>query len=65
MVSTEQLTSFRENGYLIVRDLLTEPEIKSLQQWAQQVHDWEPTAESEFMPYEVNTILAILKTFID
>lgn len=59
MVSAEQLASFRENGYLIVRDLLTEPEIKSLQQWAQQVHDWEPTAESQFMPYEVSKMMRI------
>lgn len=63
MVSTEQLTSFRENGYLIVRDLLTEPEIKSLQQWAQQVHDWEPTAESQFMPYEVRKRISNFATF--
>ncbi len=53
MVTKEQLEFFEENGYLIVRDFLSETEVKDLQDWAQQVHDWPATPESDFMPYEV------------
>jgi hypothetical protein len=53
MVSDKQLEFFKKNGYLIVRDFLTADEVKNLQQWAQEVHDWTPTPGSSFMPYEV------------
>lgn len=53
MVTTEQLEFFKKNGYLIVRDFLSEQETKDVQQWAQEVHDWKTTDEAEFMPYEV------------
>lgn len=52
-VTGEQKSFFKENGYLVIRDFLSPEEVKSLQTWAQEVHDWQPTTESEFMPYEV------------
>ncbi|KAM0256580.1 hypothetical protein ACHAQJ_004867 [Trichoderma viride] len=52
MLSSEQVASFKVNGYLIVRDILNDAETKDLQRWAQEVHDWTPTVESQFMPYE-------------
>lgn len=53
MLSAEQVAFFKTNGYLIVRDILDDAETKDLQRWAQEVHDWIPTAESAYMPYEV------------
>jgi len=55
MVSEQQVKFFNENGYLIVRDLLSENEIQNLKKWTQEVHDWIVTLDSEFMPYEVCT----------
>lgn len=55
MVSSEDIASFKKNGYLIVRDFLSAEEIRDLQSWAQEVHDYEATETSEFMPYEVTT----------
>ncbi|KAK3182130.1 hypothetical protein K4F52_006499 [Lecanicillium sp. MT-2017a] len=52
MVSSEDIASFKKNGYLIVRDFLSAEEIRDLQSWAQEVHDYEATETSEFMPYE-------------
>lgn len=57
MLSSEQVASFKANGYLIVRDIFSDAETKDLQRWAQEVHDWTPTAESQFMPYEVRSFL--------
>jgi 2-aminoethylphosphonate dioxygenase len=52
MVSPSDLTSFQKNGYLIVRDFLTPSELTNLQKWAQEVHDWPPTRDAAYMPYE-------------
>lgn len=54
MVSEDQVSFFKDNGYIIIRDFLSPEEVKSLQSWAQEVHDWTPTPESEFMPYDVS-----------
>ena len=54
-VSKEELDSFHKDGYLIIRDLMTPAQTQSLRIWAQQVHDWVPTPDSQFMPYEVLT----------
>jgi len=62
MVTSEQSAFFQKNGYLIVRDFLSPEEVKNLQAWAQQVHDYTPTEESDFMPYEVRCQLACLRT---
>lgn len=53
MLSPQQIQFFEEKGYLIVHDLLSDAEVKDLQAWAQEVHDWTPNNESSFMPYEV------------
>jgi hypothetical protein len=52
-LTPENVSFFKSNGYLIIRDLLSQSETQDLQRWAQEVHDWEPTADSIFMPYEV------------
>ncbi|KAJ5912587.1 hypothetical protein N7504_001470 [Penicillium tannophilum] len=51
-LTPEQLQSFQENGYLLVRGFFSEPEAKTLQQWAQEVHDLPRTADVPWMPYE-------------
>lgn len=51
-LTPEQLQSFQENGYLLVRSFFSEPEAKKLQQWAQEVHDLPRTADVPWMPYE-------------
>lgn len=51
-LTPEQLQSFQENGYLLVRGFFTEPEAKTLQQWAQEVHDLPRTPGVPWMPYE-------------
>lgn len=53
MVTADQLGFFKNNGYLVVRDFLTSSEVKDLQKWTQEVHDWTPGPDSDFMPYEV------------
>lgn len=53
MVSANDVSFFKDNGYLIVRDFLSAEEIRDLQAWAQDVHDYKPTETSDFMPYEV------------
>ena len=53
MLSQEQIEFFRLKGYLILRDVLSEAETKSLQQWAQEVHDWPTDVKSPWMPYQV------------
>ncbi|OAP61447.1 hypothetical protein AYL99_03650 [Fonsecaea erecta] len=52
LLSEQQLQLFRKNGYLILRDVLSEEQTKNLQQWAQEVHDWPTDANSPWMPYE-------------
>jgi hypothetical protein len=52
-VDAEDVDFFKRHGYLIVRNLLTKSETDDLQRWAQEVHDWQPTPDSTFMPYEV------------
>lgn len=53
VVTDEQISFFKKNGYLIVRDLLQSEQVKDLQSWAEEVRNWKPTEDSEFMPYEV------------
>lgn len=53
VVTDDQISFFKKNGYLIVRDLLQTSQVKDLQSWAEEVRNWKPTEDSEFMPYEV------------
>lgn len=69
-VTQEQKDFLKANGYLIVRDFLNPAEVANLQAWAQEVHDWKPAADSEFMPYEeVNDkgdrVLCRTENFVD
>lgn len=52
-LSPEQTQFFQEQGYLILKNLLSNGEVHNLKTWAQEVHDWKPTPTSMFMPYEV------------
>ncbi|KAL7935673.1 hypothetical protein V8C35DRAFT_333561 [Trichoderma chlorosporum] len=70
MVNEDQISFFKKNGYLIIRDLLSPEQVIDLQSWAQEVHGWKPTETSEFMPYEeVNdkgeTVLCRTENFAD
>ena len=51
-ISPEQQKFFEQKGYLILRDVLSGPEVIDLQRWAQEVHDLPRTAETPWMPYE-------------
>ncbi|KAJ5150339.1 uncharacterized protein N7482_010797 [Penicillium canariense] len=51
-LTAEQLQSFQESGYLLVRGFFSPQETKLLQQWAQEVHDLPRTPDVPWMPYE-------------
>jgi hypothetical protein len=51
-LTPEQLQSFQENGYLLVRGFFNSEESKALQQWAQEVHDLPQIPGVPWMPYE-------------
>jgi 2-aminoethylphosphonate dioxygenase len=54
-ISTEDKDRFEEDGFLIIRDLLTPEETRDLQVWAQEVHDWPNDESSPWMAYaEIN-----------
>lgn len=55
-LSEEQIQFFQEHGYLIIRDFLTSPETRGLQQWAQEVYDLPRIEGVPWMPYEVGDI---------
>ncbi|KAM0293835.1 hypothetical protein ACHAO9_001521 [Fusarium lateritium] len=70
VVTDDQISFFKKNSYLIVRDLLQPEQVKDLQSWAEEVRNWIPTEDSEFMPYEeVNdkgeTVLCRTENFAD
>ena len=58
---SEDIEFFKKSGYLVLQHLLSPAEVKDLHQWAQEVHDWKPTPESIFMPYEVCSLLIVEK----
>ena len=54
-LSAEQLQSFHEDGYLLIRGFFTSKESELLREWAQEVHDLPCTPDVPWMPYqEVN-----------
>ncbi len=55
LLSHEQCQSFNDEGYLILRDVLSSEETGNLQKWTQEVHDWPTAEDSPWMPYEVFT----------
>ncbi|KAJ5351021.1 hypothetical protein N7541_008748 [Penicillium brevicompactum] len=55
-LSDDQLQSFQDNGYLLVRGFFTSDESQLLQKWASEVHDLPCTPDAPWMPYqEVNS----------
>ena len=48
-----QISSFEDHGYIVLRDVLNPAEVKDLQSWAQEVHDWPVDKDVPYMPYEV------------
>ncbi|KAJ5959234.1 uncharacterized protein N7479_006384 [Penicillium vulpinum] len=55
-LSAEQLQSFQEGGYLLVRGFFTSKESEQLREWAQEVHDLPCAPDVPWMPYqEVNS----------
>lgn len=51
-LTSEQLQSFQDRGYLLVRGFFNPTETRVLQQWAQEVHDLPRTPGVPWMPYE-------------
>jgi hypothetical protein len=51
-VTPVQQAFFDENGYLILRDVMSKGEAIDFQRWAQEVHDLPRTSETPWMPYE-------------
>ena len=52
MLSPEQKAFFDQNGYLILRDIMSSSEIQDLQHWSHEVHDLPRTDDVPWMPYE-------------
>ena len=53
-LSQNQTQFFADNGFIVLKNVLTLSETKELQKWAQEVHDLPRTSEVPWMPYEVN-----------
>lgn len=51
-LTSEQLQSFQDRGYLLVRGFFNPTETRVLQEWAQEVHDLPRTPGVPWMPYE-------------
>lgn len=51
-LSEDQLKSFEEAGYLLIRSFFTPAESQLLQSWSQEVHDLPRTSGVPYMPYE-------------
>jgi hypothetical protein len=58
-LSFEDIEFFKARGYLVISHLLSSAEVEDLHQWVQEVHNWKPTSESIFMPYEVCSLLIV------
>lgn len=52
-LSPEQIASYQEDGFLLVREFFNTQETRNLQEWAQEVHDLPRTPDASYMPYEV------------
>jgi 2-aminoethylphosphonate dioxygenase len=53
LVSEEQRQGFANDGFLVLRDVLSPTEVEDLRLWAQEVHDWPINDNVPYMPYEV------------
>lgn len=70
MLTDKQKASFERHGYLVVRNALSLQDTTALQQWVNEVHNWQVTSKSTFMPYaEINAegkrVLSRTENFVD
>lgn len=70
MLTEQEKETFEQHGYLIIRTALSVTETTALQDWANEVHDWQVKEDSSFMPYaEVNAegkhVLSRTENFVD
>ena len=54
----DQVRFYANNGFVVLRNILSPPEIKELQNWAQEVHDLPRTPDVLWMPYEVHELFS-------
>lgn len=50
-LTQEQKESFERDGFLHLPDVLSSDQVKSLQEWSKEVHDW-PSRPGQHMPYD-------------
>ena len=50
VVSASQLESYAQDGYLILRDFLTDDHTVSIQRWSSEIYGW-PNEAGKWMPY--------------
>lgn len=50
-LTPDQVDSFHTNGFLALTDLLSAPQVASLQAWTAEVKGW-PNRPGQHMPYE-------------
>lgn len=50
-LTTEQLTSFDKDGFLLLPDVLEKNQVTDLQSWTAEVKGW-PNKPGHHMPYE-------------
>jgi hypothetical protein len=51
-LSAEQLQSFHDRGYLLIRGFFTSQESRLIQQWAREIHSLPCAPGVPWMPYE-------------
>ncbi|RAL01773.1 phytanoyl-CoA dioxygenase family protein [Aspergillus ibericus CBS 121593] len=51
-LTEDQLRSYQEKGFLLVRGFFNTRETQLIQQWTQEVHDFPRTPDATYMPYE-------------
>ncbi|KAL4897195.1 hypothetical protein BDV59DRAFT_85921 [Aspergillus ambiguus] len=51
-LTLDQIQSFDEKGYLLIKGFFNPVETTALQQWTQEVHDLPRTPDATYMPYE-------------
>ena len=69
-ISDDEKSFFENNGYLIIRDTLSDLEATAVQNWVNEVRNWPITEDASFMPYsEINAdgqlVLSRTENFVD
>ncbi|KAF8590967.1 PhyH-domain-containing protein [Ramaria rubella] len=52
VLSSEQISFFAENGYLIIRDLFTADEKANIIEWTNEVKSWPEDSDLGYLPYQ-------------